>query len=236
VNAHLERILQTGVVERADGDALPLIVNTSREQCVFLQRIAREISAANPLEIGLAHGVSAIAIAEACGGSITTVDPYQRSIYQGIGILNIGRAGYSVQHFEEDSQVVLPRLLGQRFDFAYVDTTKVFDMVLVDAFYITRLLTVGGIVVFDDCNWPGVRKCVRYLAHWPHMKVYATFGAERSSILRRVGHFVASIPGSRKALRSELVETDESLGLAAGCIAFQKISEDTRPWNWDQVP
>ena len=212
-------------------------METSPEQCAFLQRIVHEIGARRCLEIGLANGFSALAIAEACGGQITTIDPNQFGLVQNTGLRKLESAGHTVRHFEERSQAVLPRLAGERFDFAYVDTTKIFDAVLVDAYYITRLLRVGGVVAFDDCNWPGVRKVVRYLAHWPHMSVYATFGKEPSSRMRMLGNRVARvIPLAGKILRSELIETDEDLGIAAQCVAFQKTAEDPRLWDWPVVP
>jgi predicted O-methyltransferase YrrM len=235
MNEYLERILDSGTVEAEDGEKLPLEANTSRGQCEFLQRIAREIKAERSLEIGLAHGVSAIALAEVTG-DITTIDPYQFAAWRNIGLLNLKRAGFASRHFEEASQDVLPRLTGERFDIAYIDTTKIFDMVLVDCFYVTRLLRVGGVVVVDDCNWPGVRKVVRYLARMPHLKVYATYGRESSSAMRKIGSIVARLPASPKIFRSELIDTDESLGIAAGCVAFVKMGEDTRQWDWSITP
>lgn len=239
MNAHLEEILRTSIVHTADGDSKPLLAATSRDQCLFLQRIVHEIGAQRCLEVGLAYGVSALAVAEVSGEPITTIDLYETSLSERIGLLNLERAGFAYRHFDEASQDVLPRLLagGEKFDFAYVDTTKVFDSVLVDAYYITRLLRVGGVIAFDDCNWPGVRKVVRYLSKWPHLKVYAAFGDNPSSWQRRAAARIAALsPGFRRLLRSELIETDEALGIAGGCVAFQKTAEDARPWNWSIAP
>ena len=212
-------------------------METSPDQCAFLQGLVRGIGARRCLEIGLAHGFSALAIAQASGGEITTIDPHQTGLAKNEGLRKLHDAGFSVRHFEEPSQVVLPRLAGEEFDFAYVDTTKVFDSVLIDAYYITRMLRIGGIVAFDDCNWPGVRKVVRYLAHWPHLAVHSTFGPEPSSKARRIGSRIANLsPFAHKVFRSELIETDEFLGIAAQCVAFQKNAEDTRSWDWSLVP
>jgi len=43
---------------------------------------------------------------------------------------------------------------GERIDFAFIDGAHTFDHVLVDFFYIDRMLNVGGIVAFDDVGFP----------------------------------------------------------------------------------
>ena len=245
MNAYLKRLLESGHVVCPDGTTRELHSNTSLGQCEFLQATIRRTGAVSCLEIGLAYGVSAIAISEAAsekpGATLTTVDPFQQQAWSNLGRLNIERAGYSgmVTHVEEMSQLALPRLLGDgsRFDFVYVDTTKIFDAVLVDAFFATRLLRPGGIVVFDDCSWPGIRKVVRFLAEWPHLKVFDTYqpriGRPNREIARRIAGL---LPGSRTLFRPEITRNDEVLGIAAECVAFIKTGDDERPWDWSIVP
>ena len=60
MNEYLERIFDSNTVEADDGERLPLEANTSRGQCEFLQRVAREIEAERSLEIGLALGASGV--------------------------------------------------------------------------------------------------------------------------------------------------------------------------------
>ena len=245
MNPFLKQLIISGVVADAAGEYLPLHSNTSLEQCEFLQAIVRRSEAVECLEVGLAYGISAIAICEAAaertGGTLTTVDPFQCTAWSNVGIVNIERAGYSgmATHFEEHSQTLLPYLLrqGARFDFVYVDTTKVFDAVLLDAYFATRLLRVGGVVVFDDCSWPGVRKVMRYLTQWPHLSLFDTHATRRPRLMANAGGKLAKvIPGSRRLLRSEIVQPDSELGIAAECVAFQKTAEDERPWDWSRIP
>ena len=237
----VETLVDSGVVTDASGQTFPLQSHTSLEQCRFLQSIISANNASRCLEIGLAYGVSSLAICEATAGkhgaSLISIDPLQRSAWNNIGLLNLERAGFEsiVEFHEVPSFAVLPELLreGRRVDFAYIDSVKVFDMLLVDAFYLTRLLELGGTMVFDDCDWPGVRKLIRYLTLMPHLEVTATFNAARSSPVRRLASRLASFtPMRRRVFSPELADSNEDLGIAWSCVAFKKRSEDTRSWDW----
>lgn len=243
--AILDEILTSGVVKDEEGVEHAMHSNTSAEQCAFLRRLIESIDARRCLEVGLAYGISSLAICESIhrkwGASLVSIDPFQHAQWRDIGLLNLNRGGYAsiVEFHARPSHEVLPELLleGRTLEFAYVDTCKIFDIVLVDAFFITRLLKPGGIVVFDDCSWPGIRKLVRYLASWPHLEVCATHGGAGP----RPGNTLASrlsrvVPFRNRIFRSEVLRTDDELGVAAPCVAFRKIREDERPWNWSLLP
>ncbi len=182
----LNEIFSSGVVRDDEGVEHAVHSNTSAGQCAFLRGLIAGIDARRCLEVGLAYGVSSLAICEAIhgkdGASLVSIDPFKRAHWRGIVPLNLDRAGFKsiIEFRERPSHEVLPALLveGRKLDYAYVHTSKVFDVVLVDAYFITRLLRVGGLVVFDDCSWPGIRKLVRYLASWPHLEVFARYGIE----------------------------------------------------------
>jgi predicted O-methyltransferase YrrM len=123
------------------------------------------------IEIGLAYGSSALAIAEAlaAGGSNEArhviVDAYQKQ-FHGSGwaaIVEAGAAGLC-HLVEERSQTALPRLLGDGFaaDAAFVDGSHIFHNVFVDLFYLRELVRPGGLVILDDCNFPSVATAARY--------------------------------------------------------------------------
>ena len=123
------------------------------------------------IEIGLAHGSSALAIAEAlvAAGSDEArhviVDAYQKHVH-GSGWAAITGAGLAglCSLVEERSQLALPRLLGDGFvaDAAFVDGSHIFHNVFVDLFYLRELVRPGGLVILDDCNYPSVATAVRY--------------------------------------------------------------------------
>ena len=80
---------------------------------------------------------------------------------------NLRRSGYDhiVRLMEEPSYRALPALerSRQRIDFAFIDGWHTFDFTLLDFFFIDRILKVGGVVAFDDADWPAVRKVCRFV-------------------------------------------------------------------------
>ena len=144
-------------IGKSDGDVLRDLVLSERARTV--------------IEIGLAYGGSALAIAEALvangsgEGRHLIIDPYQNRFY-GSGwsaIVEVGIISFCLL-FEERSQIVLPRLLNDGFlaDAAFVDGSHIFHNVFVDLFYLGELVRPGGLVILDDCSYPSVATAVRY--------------------------------------------------------------------------
>ena len=123
------------------------------------------------IEIGLAYGSSALAIAEALVAAgadearHVIVDAYQQH-FHGSGWAAIAGAGLAglCSVVEERSQIALPRLLGDGFvaDAAFVDGSHIFHNVFVDLFYLRELVRPGGLVILDDCSYLSVATAVRY--------------------------------------------------------------------------
>lgn len=206
-------------------------------------RSVRQIGARRCLEVGLAHGISALftchAIADQPDPKFISIDPWDDGV-QDIGLLNLQRENYSrfVEFHREHSHSVLPRLLAQgvEIDFGYVDTTKIFDIVLIDAFYITRMLRVGGLLALDDCdNWPGPRRVARYLSKWPHLRVHAVHCTYPTTSFRRLTSAIAArLPRKADLYRDELLNSADTLGVNGRCVVFEKIRPDDRAWNWSE--
>lgn len=144
-------------IGKSDGDVLRDLVLAERARTV--------------IEIGLAYGGSALAIAEALVASGSgqerhlIIDAYQNRFY-GSGwsaIVEADIPGLCLL-FEEQSQLVLPRLLNDGFlaDAAFVDGSHIFHNVFVDLFYLRELVRPGGLVILDDCSYPSVATAVRY--------------------------------------------------------------------------
>ena len=123
------------------------------------------------IEIGLAYGSSALAIAEALvivgsdHARHVIIDAYQDRFYSSgwSAIAEAGLAGLC-SLIEERSQTVLPRLLGEGFlaDAAFVDGSHIFHNIFVDLFYLRELVRPGGLVILDDYSYPSVATAVRY--------------------------------------------------------------------------
>lgn len=65
---------------------------------------------------------------------------------------NIAKYKEKVRIFQGPSQLELPKMVGN-FDFIYVDGSHLAPDVLLDAVNAWRLLSVGGLLVFDDYAW-----------------------------------------------------------------------------------
>jgi predicted O-methyltransferase YrrM len=126
------------------------------------------------LEVGMAYGTATLAILTAlnelpkpASRKLISLDPKQSSDWRGVAISNVRRCGLSHMHelLEEFDYLGLPTLLRRnvKLDFAYIDGWHTFDYVLLDLFYIDKMLRPGGIVAFNDCDWPAVEKVIGYL-------------------------------------------------------------------------
>jgi len=239
---------------------LPVAVDPG--EGALLQRIVDHIRPARSLEIGCAYGVSSLYICEAlsrlpaaaqASASATAsarpagaprhivVDPFQSTQWRGIGIKNIRDAGFSslVDFREQRSEVALPRLLeeGMTLDFAFVDGWHTFDQVMVEFYFINRLLRVGGVIAFDDANRRSINRVVRHALTYPAYRVYATERGEsaRPTVLGRSRHALTRVPAISGILRPDFLRKDWDLGILGTCVAIQKVTDDKRSSGWDRA-
>lgn len=219
------------------GASIPLADAITEEEGLFLQNLVREVDASVTLEIGLAFGISALYICDALKIRDETrhiaIDPYQLdnasawgSWGNGIGIANLQRAGFGgiVQLIEKPSHLALPELesSGQTAQLAFIDGWHTFDFTLIDFFYIDHILEVGGIVAFDDANWPAVQKVCQFVATNRAYSVVGTCGT--SSWKRRTAERLLSIMPN--------YISNSELGIEGRCVAFRKKRHDDRLWNY----
>jgi predicted O-methyltransferase YrrM len=154
---------------RSSGDFERVSVPVS--DCDVLRDLLLAEQPGTVIEIGLAYGSSALAIAEAlvAAGSNEArhviVDAYQE-LFHGCGWAAITGAGLAgrCRLVRERSQIALPRLLGDGLvaDAAFVDGSHIFHNLFVDLFFLRELVRPGGLVILDDCNFLSVATAVRY--------------------------------------------------------------------------
>ena len=246
MNSVLADIVETGRTKTANGDdERPIHSAISFSQGAFLQQLVRELDPAVTLEVGLAYGISALFICDALRIRADTqhiaIDPNQHGgvwgdSWDGIGMANLRRSGYDhiVRLIEEPSYRALPVLerSGQRIDFAFIDGWHTFDFTLVDFFFIDRILKVGGVVAFDDADWPAVRKVCRFASENLDYSVIAADGTDgKPSRKRRFAEWILRREPFSRLLRPDVARRDGDLGLQGRCIAFRKNSEDGRRWD-----
>jgi len=148
---------------------------STRRNIYFIRRIMMDYKPMRTLEVGLAFGASALAFA-ACHkergnstlGDHTAIDPVQTSDWDNVANCQLERAGLSglVRTIELPSAIALAQLLSSRcekFDLIYIDGSHYFEDVFVDFYFSSRLLNLGGIVLFDDCADPNVAAVLRII-------------------------------------------------------------------------
>jgi predicted O-methyltransferase YrrM len=227
----LEEIIRTDRVRDHEGAQRPLIGPMSPEEGELIMQVFEAVKPDTSVETGFAYGVSTLFVCSALENNGKTarhivIDPLQNIDFERIGLLNVTRAGYDrfVELREIGSEVGLPELYaaGTRIQVGLIDGYHTFDHTLIDFFYMNKMLDVGGVIIIDDVNMPAVARCVAHIASYPCYRLYG-------------GTEMPRAPNPFVALRRRLNGT----GLSGrhsrdnpSCVALQKISPDTRDWDW----
>lgn len=156
----------------ADGkEYRPDVTSLRLDEALMLQRLVVESGATKTLEIGLALGASAIAVAEALDltgleGHHVALDPFQRA-FGNVGLIELERLGLNkrVEYLSEYSEDFLHESAkcGRRFDLIFNDGAHSIGNKMTDTFFADRCLSAGGILAFHDAFMPSTAACVRYL-------------------------------------------------------------------------
>jgi predicted O-methyltransferase YrrM len=244
MNETIQKIYATGLVTGRSGKVHKLHSAIDREEGEFIFKIIRnDPNVSRTLEVGCAYGLSSLyicsAIKERSAASHTIIDPFQNTEWDGVGIMNLEQAGL---HFfnliEVKSEFALPRLLEQmeaKFDFIFVDGWHTFDHTLLDCFYATRLLRVGGYLAIDDIQVPSVWRVVDFLKDYPCYEFYGSVGNKISRSWKKVALRSLMFPIRRKTWAGLLskglyrkIFEDRAIRMAA----LIKVAEDSRNWGW----
>jgi predicted O-methyltransferase YrrM len=209
----------------------PLNFNMDKAEGELIMAAFRDTRPDVSIEIGCAYGISALfaciglsANAKPCTHHI--LDPFQTAHYHGIGLRNLAKAGFDrfVQLHEVGSEIMLPQLLdaNTRIQAAIIDGWHTFDHTMIDFFYINKMLDVGGIIILDDIQYPAVAAAARHILTYPAYELYAQSPDPKSWSTRTKVRQTLST-----ALPMLKREWDQPT-----CMAFRKIAEDTRPFDW----
>ena len=160
-----------------------------------LYNLVRQHRPRQTLETGFAYGFSSLFILQALTdngiGVHEAIDPAETHRWHGIGLANVRRAGFApiFNHLEMPSHFALPSQLlnGFQVDFAFIDGSHLFDDTLLDAYYIDRMLSMNGILVFDDWDWmPAVRAAVSFVETNLSYAVLPTPQAPKLRVLQKI--------------------------------------------------
>jgi len=243
MNEIIKEILTSKEVETPSGKKIPLHSSVDNDEgALLLDLFKNDSSIHRTLEVGCAYGVSSLFIAEGLknrtGAHHTIIDPFQNSNWEGVGVHNLRKSGFEAfDLIEEKSEFALPAILKDSegaFDLVFIDGFHTFDHTLLDCFYATRLLRVGGYLIVDDVTFPAIRRVIDYLLLYPCFQFEsATTAKPRHSAKKRLAKsFVRLIPDAvqkitlARSFRNRLRDEVQSM------VALKKIAEDDRRWDW----
>lgn len=229
MNEIIRGIYESGIAIARDGHVRDLASSIDQHEGKFLfDIIQNDAGILKTLEVGCALGLSSLHICAALhnrsGAKHIIIDPVQTTDWHSLGLEHLQNAGFDFfELIESQSELALPRILEKKegaFDLIFVDGWHTFDHTLLDCFYSTRLLRVGGYLVVDDVTMPAISGVVDFLKTYPCYEQYGWVGQEgvkpswRGKIAKRFG-----LPNSE---RPPIVRM----------VALRKISEDARGWDW----
>jgi predicted O-methyltransferase YrrM len=229
-------------LSKLDGTPIPMNVYIPREQGDFLYSLVRKLRPELTIEVGMANGLSTVFIAEALRqngtGRHIAIDPFQHSDWGGAGMALVRKAGLEslVELVELPSHQALPELerAGKRPGLVFIDGSHLFDYVLSDFLCTDRLLPPGGLVAFDDSDWPAITAAIRYALTNRHYEVvHSDFVIESepntpsrlANVLRRVAKLSSKLSAK---LRPDFITPPFDLGLRGRCSVLRKIKCDDR--------
>ncbi|MBL0174102.1 MAG: class I SAM-dependent methyltransferase [Ignavibacteria bacterium] len=239
----IETIFSTCRVQDERGKDYELQGGVDRTRGHFLANLVKhDASIVKTLEVGCAHGISSLHICSSLAGRTGAkhiiIDPFEYKDWHGIGIANLKRAGYTFYELiEERSEFALPRLVQEAegtFDLVFVDGWHTFDHTLLDMFYASKLLRVGGYIVVDDCDFVAISKAISYMSQYPCHRFHSQAVVIDPTLKRKAARLLRNmLPDSlwSNVLPKAMFDAYQRVKYTS-IVAIQKVSVDERPWNW----
>jgi len=243
----IQNIYETNSVLGRSGQIHKLHSAIDSEEGEFLFSIIKDDpKILTTLEVGCAYGLSSLYICSALrdrpGASHTIIDPFENTDWDGVGVKNLEEAGIDFfKLMEIKSEIALPKLIEMsddnenQFDFIFVDGRHTFDQTLIDCFYATRLLRIGGILTIDDVYFPSVRRVVDFIKNYPCYEEHSSVGDSFPKSWKINGARFLLSPIKRKywaQILSRILYKEIFDERYTRMIALRKIKEDNRKWDW----
>jgi len=171
MNSYLKKVLSENKFTY-EGKDIELSDGIPIEEVEMIYDVMSEYKPKSSLEIGLCHGISSMAICDnlkESNGVNHIIDPGLKVNRYGISNLEIAGLKDNFIHYDDVSEVVLPQLLQNdlKVDFVFMDGWLTLDHLMLDFFYIDKILNIGGIVMFDNCEMSSVKEAFNYFSQYP---------------------------------------------------------------------
>ena len=237
----LQKALSSKVAYAPDGTTRPLESNVSKEEAEVLYSAVRSIRPDCSLEIGLAQGISALAILAGISangplGHHYVVDPFQKN-YANCGEAMITLAGFADRHtfLERFPEEVVPQL--PRLQFAFIDASHLFDFTMMEFVLVDKKLEIGGIIALHDLWMPSLRTVLRFIHTNRAYRIRRDFSGPipvptlRQRSIEFVSYGLKKVPGTRRLLNSNLLDPWSAFRLT-NLVFLEKQQEDSRDWRF----
>lgn len=248
----LRKAFDEQVVYTPVGEAVSLDSNVSLNEALALYTAVRHLQPDVSIEVGLAKGISTLAILQALAdngkGIHHVIDPYQ-SDYGNVGLAMIRRAGLN-SHFvfhEAFAENIIPDL--PQVQFGFIDASHLFDLTLCEFVLIDKKISPGGMIGLHDLWMPSVRKVVTYIltnrAYQLVQNNTAGFTIEnqmkrplRNKMKGNILKLLLRWPPAKKIFNAEFLyhlnyDTDR-FTLVDNLAIVKKEKEDKRDWQFHQ--
>lgn len=235
-------ILRTKRVFDLKGNPHPLQSNVSLSEASSLHAAVRLIRPMRSLEIGLAHGVSALsilgAIAANGSGHHYVIDPFQRN-YGYCGEAMIARAGLSALHtfLERYPEEVIPNLPGLQF--AFIDASHLFDLTILEFVLVDKKLDVGSIVALHDLWLPSIQAAVRFILANRAYQICLDVSPDVMKLSSQqkfkecIGKWLGKIGPADRVFTANVLRPWSTFR-AQNLVFLRKVSDDQRDWRFHQ--
>jgi predicted O-methyltransferase YrrM len=244
----LEEIFEKKTIEvDATGERVALHSHTSKEQGLFIQKIFDDVLPKRTLEVGMAYGISSLFILEkhrehgSEAGAHLIIEPFPWGNTAAYNFQKAGLLGYA-SIVNKLSDEVLPELYARKehIQFAFVDTTKLFDVVMQDFYFIDKILDINGVIIIDDCDTTGINLVARFINNLENYKLIGSVGKvnlswKRTLFNKMINFFIKIVPFKHSVFPNFSFKSSEELGIDYRCLAFKKMSHDKRNWDAKQI-
>jgi len=235
----LKNALQIKQVYDKSGETIPLSSNVSLQEATELYQAVHFLKPSVSAEVGLAHGISTMAILQALQdnqkGVHHVMDPHQASYaYSGPTMIQKANLSSRFRFYEKFAEEVFPSL--PPLQFVFIDASHLFDLTLTEFVLADKKLETNGLIAFHDMWMPSLQKVIRYILANRSYELWKLPGEKTPSYnhprwKRIIVSLARSLSASRRFFRPEFLNPWSTLSIS-NLVILRKTSEDKRDWRF----
>ncbi len=217
-------------------------MNLLETQTSFVTSLITQHKPQDTLQLGLGNLDLTLSVCQSLNeinnAALTLITPsvsQHSNFLKEMNKLKVGMLSDLVELIRTPADEVLPDFYFQNhsIDFAIINASDAFDQMLVALYYVDKMLVSKGTVIISDADTPVMKKLCRYLVTERGYTLQKSLESTVKSPV--VGRFLRSqfnraptfIKNRVKAfVNSELLITDQDLGLQCSMIALTKRREE----------